>query len=85
MQINILDAKLRFSELLRTVEAGEDVVIARRGRPIVLMSALGASVLSRPGSRDAVLALLREPRDPADQRSSAEIEADVAEMRTAWD
>lgn len=32
--INVQDAKTRLSELLRRVEAGESVVIARAGRPI---------------------------------------------------
>lgn len=33
-QYNILDAKTRLSELLNRVEAGEDVVIAKAGRPV---------------------------------------------------
>lgn len=33
-QYNILDAKTRLSELLNRVEAGEDVVIAKSGRPM---------------------------------------------------
>lgn len=32
--INVQEAKTRLSELLKRVEAGEDVVIARAGRPI---------------------------------------------------
>lgn len=33
-QYNVQDAKTRFSELLNMVEHGEDVVIAKAGRPI---------------------------------------------------
>lgn len=33
-QYNILEAKTRLSELLNRVEAGEDVVIAKAGRPV---------------------------------------------------
>ncbi|WP_369045393.1 type II toxin-antitoxin system Phd/YefM family antitoxin [Sinomonas sp. P10A9] len=33
-QYNVQDAKTRLSELLNLVEAGEDVVIAKAGRPV---------------------------------------------------
>jgi prevent-host-death family protein len=33
-QVNVQDAKTRFSELLNLVERGEDVVIAKAGRPV---------------------------------------------------
>lgn len=32
--VNVQEAKTRLSELLKRVEAGEDIVIARAGRPI---------------------------------------------------
>ncbi|MFT4189410.1 MAG: type II toxin-antitoxin system prevent-host-death family antitoxin [Aeromicrobium sp.] len=35
LTVNVQDAKTRLSELLKRVEAGEDVVIARAGRPVV--------------------------------------------------
>ena len=38
--VNIYEAKTRLSQLLSAVEAGEDVVIARRGKPrwrVILM------------------------------------------------
>lgn len=34
MTVNVQEAKTRLSELLKRVEGGEDVVIARAGRPI---------------------------------------------------
>jgi prevent-host-death family protein len=33
-QVNVYEAKTRLSKLLEQVEAGEDVVIARNGKPI---------------------------------------------------
>jgi len=33
-QINIYDAKTRFSQLVDRVAAGEEIVIARAGRPV---------------------------------------------------
>lgn len=37
--VNVQEAKTRLSELLAKVEAGEEVVIARRGTPIATLSA----------------------------------------------
>jgi prevent-host-death family protein len=34
MQVNILEAKNRLSELVRTAAAGEEVIIANRGKPV---------------------------------------------------
>ena len=34
-QVNIHEAKTRLSELIAAVEAGEEVVIARAGKPVV--------------------------------------------------
>ena len=34
LQVNIHDAKTHFSELLRRVEQGEEVTIARAGKPV---------------------------------------------------
>ncbi len=35
MQVSIVDAKNRLSELIKSAQAGEDVVIANRGKPVV--------------------------------------------------
>jgi prevent-host-death family protein len=37
-QLNIADAKARLSELIARAEAGEEVIIARRGRPAVTLT-----------------------------------------------
>lgn len=37
-QVNVQEAKTRLSQLLAGVERGEDVVIARDGRPIARLS-----------------------------------------------
>ncbi len=34
MQVNILEAKNRLSQLIKSVQAGEEVVIANRGEPV---------------------------------------------------
>ena len=40
MQVNILDAKNRLSELVRLVQQGEHVVLANRGRPVARLVAV---------------------------------------------
>ena len=40
MQVNIHEAKTRLSALLQAVEAGEEVVIARAGKPIAKLTAV---------------------------------------------
>jgi prevent-host-death family protein len=38
IQMNIAEAKAKLSELVARAEAGEEVVIARHGRPIVVLT-----------------------------------------------
>ena len=40
--VNVDEAKTRLSALLALVEAGEEVIIARNGRPVARLSALPA-------------------------------------------
>jgi prevent-host-death family protein len=42
MQVNVHQAKTQLSQLLAAVEAGEEVVIARRGVPVARMVPAGA-------------------------------------------
>ncbi|MGB3376649.1 MAG: type II toxin-antitoxin system prevent-host-death family antitoxin [Microbacterium sp.] len=59
--VNVQEAKTRLSELLRRVEAGDEVVIARAGRPIARIQA------TSPRRRDLSAPLLPEvPAIPAD-------------------
>ena len=38
IQVNITEAKAKLSELIKRAERGEEVVIARRGKPIVTLT-----------------------------------------------
>jgi prevent-host-death family protein len=40
MQVNIAEAKANLSALLEAVERGEEVVIARYGKPVAKLSAV---------------------------------------------
>lgn len=46
MQVNMHDAKTRLSELVAAAEAGEDVVIARGGKPAVRLTPV--QIVHRP-------------------------------------
>lgn len=54
-QVNIHDAKTRLSQLLYRVEAGEEIVIARAGKPVARLVPLNADSSSRPLGIDAGL------------------------------
>ncbi len=49
-QVNIHEAKTHFSELIAAVERGEEIVIARRGKPVAKVSAC-----EDPGERRKVI------------------------------
>lgn len=73
--VNLAHAKAHLSELLDKVEAGEEVVITRHGRPVAHMSApsrpkhpvplddLAAFRAKMPRLRAPSVDLLREARD----------------------
>ncbi len=50
-QINIYEAKTAFSKLINRVIAGEEIIIARAGKPVAKLVAFQAPELDRtPGS-----------------------------------
>lgn len=88
MQVNILEAKNRLSELLRSAQTGEEVVIANRGVPVARLVPTGASAArhGRPAGGNDFLAWLKAHPLPAHaRRSHDEIEAALREERSAWD
>ena len=46
-QFNIHEAKTHFSELITAVERGEEIVIARRGKPVARVSAFDRQAAPR--------------------------------------
>jgi prevent-host-death family protein len=48
MHIGVFEAKTRLSELLERAEQGEEVVITRRGRPVVRL----APLMNRPSKAE---------------------------------
>ena len=88
MQVNILDAKNRLSQLIKSVQRGEEVVIANRGEPVARLVPAGRVATSRAGrgSAQAILGWLREhPLPSYARRTAKEIDAAIAEERASWD
>lgn len=88
MQVNILDAKNRLSQLIKSAQAGEEVVIARRGEPAVRLVAAASAfgTPARDGSGRAFLDWLNANPPPAHRRRGhEEIEADIVAERAAWE
>jgi len=88
MQVNILEAKNRLSQLIKAAQAGEDVVIANRGEPAVRLVPARALPIARAdaGSGGLILGWLKSHPLPAyARRSAAEIDDAIVEERRGWD
>ena len=88
MQVNILEAKNRLSQLVKAAQAGEDVVIANRGEPVARLVPIGPAPrgTTSAGSARTILGWLKDHTLPAYARRSAEeIDAAIDEERRGWD
>ena len=86
MQINVLEAKNRLSELLKAAESGEEIIIARRGTPSVRLVPVGKLDTEALGSLQRVRAWqLAHPKPVPANRSGAEIDAAIRAERDSWD
>lgn len=87
MKVNILEAKNRLSQLIKSALAGEEVVIANRGEPVVrLVPTESGAPTAKAGSGRAILDWLkRHPVPPYAKRSAREIDQAIDEERTSWD
>lgn len=99
MKVNVLEAKNKLSQLIRSAQAGEDVVIANRGVPVARLVATGAAQSERAAdagigtpirpsekSGRALVDWLRaHPLPQRLRRDPVAIDRAVAEERAAWD
>ncbi|MBV8778163.1 MAG: type II toxin-antitoxin system prevent-host-death family antitoxin [Alphaproteobacteria bacterium] len=61
--ISLRDANQRFSRCIREVEAGEDFVITRNGRPVARLAPMGPSrrlTAEQEAARERALEIMRE-------------------------
>jgi prevent-host-death family protein len=66
MEVNIHEAKTHLSRLLRRVAAGEEVTIARAGKPVAKLIAAGPQSKSRPMGIDEGKIWIAEDFDAPD-------------------
>jgi prevent-host-death family protein len=88
MKVNVLEAKNRLSQLIKAAQAGEDVIIANRGEPVVRLIPVRRDTEDDlpPGHPKRVLAALEKNRLPEHlRRSKKQIDADIQAERDAWD
>jgi len=53
--VNIHDAKTHLSRLIERVERGEEIVIARAGRPVALLQPIATPARRQPGNERIVI------------------------------
>jgi prevent-host-death family protein len=88
MQVSVLEARNRLSQLIKAAQAGEEVVIANRGTPVVQLVPANPPIEARPsrGNAKAILEWLEHHKLPHyARRSAAEIDAAIEAERRAWD
>jgi prevent-host-death family protein len=86
MQVNILEAKNQLSQLIKAAQAGEDVIIANRGKPVVKLVSIDQETAAPKGSARGILDWLdNHPLPEQVRRSAAAIEAAIQKERDAWD
>ena len=84
MQVNILEAKKRLSQLIKLVQAGDEVVIANRGEPVVRLVRTQARQAEK--STAGFLRWLQMHPMPAHlRRNNAEIQSTINDERSAWE
>jgi len=88
MQVTIPDASRRLAQLIRSVQAGDEVLIAEGETPVarLLPVAPATEVDEETGRARTILDwLARHPVPPENRRSAEEIDAAIAAERAAWD
>lgn len=81
---NVLEARNNLSRLIAESQAGDDVVITKRGTPVARIVPIGPVDMVRSGR---VLAewIGRDPLPDRLSRSTTEIDGQIRENRDAWE
>jgi prevent-host-death family protein len=80
--VNILDARNRLSQLIAAAGEGADVVIAKRGKPIVRLVAVDDSPSTTAAAAAQWLVANHAPGTP---RSRKELDAQIDSERQGWE
>ena len=69
--VNVHEAKTHLSRLLKQVEAGEEVIIARNGKPVALLTPLKRCGKRKPGSMKGLFTVPDSFFDPLPEEELA--------------
>jgi prevent-host-death family protein len=81
---NVLDARNSLSRLIAASQAGEEVVITKRGAPVAKIVPVGPVDVVKSG-RLLVDWIEADPLPSRLRRTTAEIDAQIDESRDAWE
>lgn len=88
MQYNVLEARNQLSKLIDAAMRGEEVVIAKRGQPVVRLAPVAPAeeIEERPGNPAWIAQWFKEnPINPDWAMTAEEADAYLAEERASWD
>jgi prevent-host-death family protein len=87
MQVSVLEAQSRLSELIKSAQAGEEVIIANRGKPIMRLVPIEAPSVkpAKPLTGAELVAWLEARPERSTPRTHDQIEASIQEIRSSWD
>lgn len=84
MQYNVLEARDQLSKLIEAAANGEEVVIAKRGKPVVRIVKIDDELAL--GSAALISSWLDKHPIPAGKsRSSDEVDREIRQERESWD
>lgn len=88
MQVNILEAKNRLSRLVKSAQAGEEIIIANCGVPVARLvpAEKGSTTPTVTGNGQRILDwLARHPLPAYARRSAEDIDATIEDERASWE
>ncbi len=85
VQVNVREAKAQLSRLLKLVEAGEEVVIARNGVPVAQLVAMPKKRKPQPGRWKGLVKLDDSFFDPLPEEFMAHFQDSVERDRKLYE
>lgn len=82
MQYNVLEARNQLSKLIDAAANGEEVVIAKRGKPVIRFVAVEEELPLGSSERLAKFFASNPPLGPP--RSEQEVEDEIREAKSGW-
>ena len=84
-KINILEARNKLSQLIKSAAGGEEVIIANRGLPVARLVGISGEIGDAGEGPRILRWLTANPLPDHARRSAAEISTTIDSERSAWD